>query len=149
MKYFTKAIDKYFASWILPDTWHTAHPSDMAKFYRFVIAIDHFSKPIRRPPLYLNDPHLAKYPERLRLRKAKTIVGTDRNPRTYDEKALKEKILLAVERNHPNFDKEYAEKLVDEDKYVEKAMIILDALWAVKQIGFPHRNIQEWEPPLK
>lgn len=145
--YFTKTIDKYFASWILADTWHTGHPSDMAKFYRFVIAIDHFSKCIQLPPLDLDDPCLAKYPARSRPKLAKIKVGLARNPRTYDEKALKEKILLAVERNYPDFNETYAAELVDE--YVKKAMIILDALWAVKKIGFPRIDIQKWEPPLK
>ena len=147
MEYFTKAIDKYFASWILPDTWHTNHPSDMARFYRFIIAINHFSKPIKLKPLDLNDPSLAKYPEGKRAKFAKILVGSEHNPRTYDEKALKGKIILAVERNHPNFDKRYAEQLVDE--HVKKAIIILDALWGVKKIGFPHLEIQRWKPPLK
>jgi len=147
MKYFTKSIDKYFACWILPDTWHTGHPSDMDRFYRFVIAIDHFSKPLKRPPLDLNDPYLTKYPAKLRPKFAKLCTGTDRNPRTYDEKALKQKILLAVKRNYPDFNETYAAELVDE--YVEKAMTILRALWAVKRIGFPDRYIKQWEPPLK
>lgn len=147
MKYFTKSIDKYFASWILHDTWHTSHPLDNDRFYRFVIAIDHFSKPIKRPPLEPNDPRLAKYPPEERPYYAKLIVGSDRNPRTYDEKTLKEKILLAVKRNHPKFDEKYAAELVEE--YVTKAMIILDALWAKKRIGVPHRDIQKWDLPLK
>ena len=147
MKYFTPAIDKYFASWILPDTWHTGHPLDNYRFYRFVIAIDHFSKSIKRKPLELNDPRLTKYTLEERPYHAKRIVGSDRNPRTYDEKALKEKILLAVKRNHSNFNEKYAEELID--GYVKKAMIILDALWAVKQIGFPNRYVQKGKQTLK
>lgn len=147
MTYFTPAIDKYFAAWILPDTWYTDHPSDIANFYRFVRAIDHFSKPIKNPPLDLNDPNLSKYSERLRPKMAQILVGFGRNPRTYDKKALKEKILLAVKRNHPNFDETYAAELVDE--YVEKAIVFLDALWAVKKIGFPDINIRNWEPEFK
>ena len=147
MKYFTPAIDKYFASWILPRTWATSHPSDQSRFYRFVVAIDHFSKPIKRRPLDLNDPHLAQYPAELRPAMAKMLVGKGRNPRTSDERSLKKKILLAVKRNHPDFNETYAAKLID--SHVEKAMIVLDALWAIRAIGFPHRDIQKWEPPLK
>jgi len=119
----------------------------MERFYKFVIAINYYSKAIRRPPLELNDPLLAKHPASLRPKFAKLIVATDRNPRTVDEEGFKEKILLAVKRNHPNFDEAYAAKLVD--KYAEKAMVVLDALWAVKKTGFPNRNIQKWQPSLK
>ncbi|MBN2591727.1 MAG: hypothetical protein JXA96_17810, partial [Sedimentisphaerales bacterium] len=86
MKYFTKAIDKYFASWILCDTWPTNHPLDMERFYRFIIAIHHFSRNKRNPPLELNDPRLANYPESVRPKFARTLAGTYRNPRTNDEK---------------------------------------------------------------
>jgi len=147
MTYFTPAIDKYFASWILPDTWYTSHDDDLAKFYRFVIAIDHFSKRKKNPPLDLNDPCLAEYPERSRPKMARVATGHSRNPRTYEERALKEKILLAVERNHPDFDKTSATEFIN--RYVEKAMIMLDALWLVKEIGFPNREIRRWEPPLQ
>ena len=147
MKYFTPAIDKYFASWILPRTWNTPHPCDQSRFYRFIVAIDHFSKPIKRRPLDVNDPHLAQYPAELRADMAKALVGKDRNPRTSDERLLKQRIALAVKRNHPDFDETYAAKIID--SYIKKAMVILDALWAVRQIGFPRRDIQKWDPPLK
>ena len=147
MKYFTPAIDKYFASWILPRTWDTSNQSDQSEFYRFVVAIDHFSKPIKRRPLDVNDPRLAQYPPDLRPDMAKVLVGKDRNPRTCDARSLKQKIALAVKRNHPDFNETYAATLID--TYVEKAMIILDALWAIREIGFPHRDIQKWQPPLK
>ena len=146
MKYFTPAIDKYFASWIIRDTWHSGHPEDMDRFYRFIIAINHFSKPIKHK-LGLDNPYLSKYPKILRPKMAKIIGGSEPNPRTYDEKALKQKILLAVKRNHPNLDETYAAELIEE--YVEKAMIILRALWAVKRIGFPNRNIRKGEPEFK
>jgi hypothetical protein len=146
MTYFTPAIDKYFASWILRDTWHTGHPLDMARFYCFVRAVDHFSGPIKRK-LDLDDPHLANYPEELRPKFARHLAGSDRNPRTYDEKALKEKIVLAVKRNHPEFDEIRAAELAD--KFVAKAMIILPALWYSGRGSFPNMNIQKWNPPLK
>jgi len=146
MKYFTKTIDKYFASWILPGTWHTKHWFDMARFYRFVFAIDYFSKPIESRTINYNDPAHAKCPECVQSKLAK-FSSDSRNPRTFDEQALKKNIMLAVKRNHTNFDETYAEKLID--NYVKKAIIILDALWAVKYIGFPQRDIQKWEPPLK
>ena len=147
MKYFTPSIDKYFAAWILRDTWDSGHPLDMQRFYRFVRAIDHFSKAIRRPPLDLNDPILSDYPAKLRAKFAKTIVGFDRNPRTYDEDGLKKKIVLAVRRNHENFNKTHVEEQAAE--FAERGMLILDVLWAWKQMPFPDEKIRKWEPDFK
>lgn len=40
---FSPEIDKYFAAWILPDTWNkTDHPSDCKRFHMFVKALDHY-----------------------------------------------------------------------------------------------------------
>jgi hypothetical protein len=147
MKYFTPTIDKYFAAWVLRDTWDSGHPLDMQNFYRFVRAIDHFSKAIRRSPLDLNDPILSNYPEKLWPKFAKTSVGFDRNPRTYDEDGLKKKIVLAVRRNHENLSKTYVEEQAVE--FVKRAMLILDVLWAWKQMPFPDQKIQKWEPDFK
>ena len=146
MKYFTTAIDGYFASWVLRDTWHTNHQLDTARFYRFIIAIDHFSKPIKRK-LDPSDLRLTENPAELRDHFANVLAGHDRDPRTCNKKELKEKILLAVKRNHQNFDEMDAVELIE--KYVARAMIILDALWAVKTIGFPNSDVQKWKPPLK
>lgn len=75
------------------------------------------------------------------------LAGYDRSPRTCNERELKEKILLAVKQNHQDFDETNAVELIE--KYVARAMIILDALWAVKTIGFPNRHVQKWKPNLK
>jgi len=78
---------------------------------------------------------------------AKMLVPKGRNPRTYDERSLNQQIALAVKRNHPDFDDTCAARIID--GYVEKAMIILDALWAIREIGFPRADIRKWDPPLK
>ena len=127
MQYFTKGSDKYFASWILQDTWHT--PQDIEdNFYRFIIAIHHCSKSYST-------------------RKLKATGVLERHPRTYDKNALIDNILLAIKRNHENFDHEYAKQLVLE--LAEKAIIILDALWFSRLAGFPNLEIQISNPPLK
>jgi len=147
MKYFTPAIDKYFAAWILRDTWDSEHPIDTQRFNRFIRSINHFSKDKRRPPLDHNDPILSEYPEELRPLYAKTCVGYDRNPRTYDKVGLKKNIVLAVRRNHKNFNETYVEKKAAD--FAERAMWILDVLWDWKQLPFPDEKIRKWEPDLK
>lgn len=120
MTYFTPAIDKYLAYWILQDTWYT--PQDIEdNFYRFVIAIDHFSKSYTT-----------------RMRRLKGV--SERHNRTCNKKTFIEKVLLAIKRNHENFDEQYATKLVT--KLADKAMIILDALWFSRMAGFPRSDIQ-------
>jgi hypothetical protein len=42
--YFSEMIDRYFLAWIRIDTWHTAHPSDMERFYKFVKALKRYSR---------------------------------------------------------------------------------------------------------
>ena len=143
MTYFTPAIDKYLASWILPDTWGTDQDIE-DRFYCFVMAINRYSKDILVEQLGLDDPALAQYPIGLRKKFYKI---KSRNPRTSDKDNLKYKLLLAVERNHPNFDKQVASDLIDE--LADKAMIILDALYFAKKAGFPNENIQRWNPLLK
>ena len=143
MTYFTLGIDKYLASWILPDTWHTDQDIE-DRFYCFVMAINRNSKDIIVKQLGLDDPELAQYPIVLRKKFSK---NEGRNPRTSDKNNLKEKLMLAVERNHPNFDKQYAADLINE--LADKAMIILDALYFAKKKGFPNENIRRWNPPLK
>jgi hypothetical protein len=96
MTYFTPVIDKYFAYWLIQSTWHTDQDIE-DNFWRFVIALNHFSRPLK---------------------------NKGRNPRTDNEAALREKILLAIKRNHPNFDKEYADRLVTE--LCRKAKIVLE-----------------------
>ena len=64
MTYFTPVIDKYLASWILPDTWHTDQDIE-DRFYCFVMAIDSISRNIKAGQLDLDDPILEKYPERI------------------------------------------------------------------------------------
>lgn len=143
MTYFTPAIDKYLASWILPDTWYTDQDIE-ERFYCFVMAINRYSKDILAEQLGLDDPDLAQYPIGLRKKLSKT---KSRNPRTCDKNNLIEKLMLAVERNHPNFDKQYAADLIDE--LADKAMIILEALYFAKKAGFPNEKIRRWNPPLK
>jgi hypothetical protein len=120
----------------------------MARFYRFVLAIDHFSKPIKRRGIDLDDPVLAEYPPDLRPKYAKLMTGIDRNPRTCDEKGLKEKILLAIKRNHPNFNGRLAEKLAGD--YAKKAVQFLNALWYSKHVHlFPDKRLERQRPSLK
>jgi len=78
--YFTPAIDKYFAYWILKDTWYTSQDIE-DNFYRFVLSLHYFSRSSK---------------------------NGDRNPRTYNKQNLIEKILLAVKRNHESFDEKYS-----------------------------------------
>jgi hypothetical protein len=52
--YFSKIIDRYFLSWICPDTWATYHPSDMERFYKFVKAIKRYARSNYGPKIYKN-----------------------------------------------------------------------------------------------
>lgn len=45
--YFSPQIDKYFAAWILPDTWHKSHWADESRFYKFIKALDYYQDPER------------------------------------------------------------------------------------------------------
>jgi hypothetical protein len=112
MTYFTPVIDKYLACWLLSDTWYTDQDIE-DNFWRFIIALNHYNRPLK---------------------------NKGRNPRTYDKATLKEKILLAIKRNHPNFDINNADRLVTE--LCKKAMIVLDALWFVKLGHFPNMHIE-------
>ena len=60
--------------------------------------------------------------------------------------ALREKIVLAGERNHGQLDRDRIELV---DCLVDRASFILDALWAAKESGFPHRRMDEYKPVLK
>jgi len=144
MTYFTPLIDKYFARWILADTWHTNDQSDMDRFWLFIYAIDRISRAITVETLSLDDPTLEKYPKRLRPRFAKVKAP---NPRTYKAGELKRKILLALERNYEGFDPDYAEEHIS--GLVEKAMIVLEALRAVRELRYPNESVRKWNPPLK
>jgi len=139
--YFTKVIDKYFASWILPDTWSTSHPSDLGRFYLFVYAIHKLSKPaVRRIPL--DDPDLVGLPSGLKKYRSK-IKSPHR--RTYDENAMRMKICMAIEKNH-HYSEHDAKKLAD--KYAKMAIDFLEALQAVKG-RFPYMWVQRKEWDLK
>jgi hypothetical protein len=138
MTYFTPMIDKYFAYWLIHSTWHTDKDIE-DNFWRFVIALNYYSRLLRDKTLTPDDPSLAHLPKRHRIRIANK--RTCRNPRTYDEATLRKKILLAIERNHPGFDMDYADRLVTE--LCKKAMIILDALWSVKIRHFPDRAVEQ------
>jgi len=142
MTYFTRVIDKYFANWILKETWYK--PNDMERFWLFIYAIDRLSRRVKVGTLASDDPTIAAFPEDLRRRFA--IVKAP-HPRTYKADELKQKILLAVKRNHEGFDPDYAEKHVSE--LVKKAMIVLEALRAVRELHYPNDPVREWDPPLK
>ena len=114
MRYFTRGIDKYLANWIQFDTWHTSQDIE-DRFYAFVMAISRNSRPLS------DDTALS------------------RNPRTYDKAGFIEKVLLAIERNWPDFDQEYARERVE--KLAGKAMIILDAMWYDRRAN--HRQIRQ------
>ncbi len=137
MTYFTPTIDKYLASWLLSDTWDTDWDID-DNFWRFVIALNHYSKPLKNKALTPNDPSLAHLPRPIRIHEANK--RTCRNPRTNDETNLRKKILSAIERNYPTCNKSYAKKLVTE--ICSKAMIVLDALWFGKIRCFPNHRIE-------
>jgi hypothetical protein len=137
MTYFTPVIDKYLASWLIKSTWHTDQDIE-DNFWRFVIALNHYSKPSKIKALTPDDPSLADLPKPIRIHEANRRIC--RNHRTSDVTALKEKILLAIKRNHPHFDEVYADSLVS--KLCKKAMIVLDALWFVKIRGFPNYHIE-------
>jgi hypothetical protein len=122
--YFSAAIDRYFAAWILPDTWDAAH--DMYKFYLFVYAVHFYSKRVNRNL------------DRARRR-------GDRNPRTFDESAMRTKIKRAIDRNHPRFDKARAVKIAEER--AKAAMQILECLAAVQE-WFPCIE-STWQPHLR
>lgn len=142
MKYFTPAIDKYFAAWILPDTFDT--DQDLAKFHLFVYAVHHFSKPIGSYPLPLDDPSLEQYPEHLRPKFAKR---TAPNPRTHDKKGMQKKILLAIKNNHKDCDEQWAMEFAADRS--DKAMMYLKFLEDVKHSGFPCDDVQNWKPDIK
>ena len=137
MSYFTPAIDKYFAKWIINDTWSTGHWADEERFYLFVKAVDFYTRALKpnlqvdgngdRPPISHFQPKV-------------------RNPRTCDEKSMREKILLAVQRNHPGFDEAYAETLARE--YAGKAILILDYSWYIRHSPFGSSSIRDWNPPF-
>jgi hypothetical protein len=52
--HFSKIIDRYFLSWICPDTWATYHPLDMERFYKFVKAIKRYARSNYGPKIYKN-----------------------------------------------------------------------------------------------
>ena len=143
MTYFTPAIDKRFANWILPDTWHTFHLADMTRFYAFVAAIDRFStktsyRRVRARDLGFEDGD----PDR------EIIMPPQSHPRTHDSAAMREKILTAVERNHPNFHRPEAERLAQ--KFTDMAMTILEYVWLAKhEIDLNDPAFRNWDPPLK
>ena len=43
-KYFSAEVDEHFIHWIGIDTWHTMHPCDMERFYRFVHSLRYSKK---------------------------------------------------------------------------------------------------------
>jgi hypothetical protein len=137
MPYFTKAIDKYFANWILTDTWFTHHESDDNRFYRFVLALDFFSRPIR------NAHWQDKYKDGFRSIYNKGLL---RNPRTSDSVVLKKKIILTVQRNH-NFND--AELVKYADEFANRAIIILDCLWLNRSEGLKRLEFNKYNPGLK
>lgn len=141
--YFARVIDKYFAAWILRDTWYTGHPLDMERFYLFVYALHKLSKPIKMHSYNPDDPAIQDLPQHI---KEKRSIVYERNPRTYDRDNFRKKLLRAIHNNH-GFDPVYAEQCADE--FTEKAMIFLDALEAVKKKGYPNFYITEWKPFLK
>ena len=137
MMYFTPAIDKYFANWITADTWHTGHWADEERFYLFVKAVDFYSRALKRKERAEDNGDRPP---------AAQIQPKARNPRTYQEKAMREKIFLAVQRNHPKFDKVYAQKLAEE--HASKAILILDYSWYIRQSPFGSSSFRDWNPPL-
>jgi hypothetical protein len=138
MTYFTPVIDRYLANWLIHSTWYTDQDIT-ANFWLFVIALNHYSKPSKVKGLTPDDPLLADLPKPIRIHEANRRIC--RNSRTSDEANLKKKILLAIKRNHPNFDMDYADSLVTE--FCKKAMIVLDALWFVQLGHFPNRHIEQ------
>jgi len=124
MKYFTKVIDKYLANWVCKDTCLT--PQDIEdNFYPFVIAIDRNSRRIKDKTRSPDDPDIVDLSEeqRQRILNRRTL----RNPRTYDMSNFRDKVSLAIKRNHPDWNDEYINEEVQ--KLSTKAELILDALW--------------------
>jgi hypothetical protein len=39
MAYFSDSVDKHLINWVNKDTWHTGHPYDDERFYKFVEAL--------------------------------------------------------------------------------------------------------------
>src|SRR5438046_2230767 len=39
------SVEAYFRAWIGVDTWHTAHLSDLERFYKFVWAVHRYCRP--------------------------------------------------------------------------------------------------------
>ena len=137
MVYFTPAIDRYCASWILPETWYTGGQDDQDRFYRFVLAVNLYSRPVRNR-------HVADDA----VKPARSIHnrGLLRNPRTYDQQAMKRKIILAVRRNH-TFNEGELEKYAVE--FAREAIKTLDCLWVAKTGPIGDIVTRKWEPPLK
>lgn len=67
MYYFTKMIDKYLAYWLLSDTWYTSQDIE-DNFWRFIIALNHYSKRLKDKSLTPDDTSLANLTERNRIR---------------------------------------------------------------------------------
>ena len=146
MTYFTPGIDKYLANWILKDTWHTWQDIE-TRFYLFVFAIYKLSRKVKVHEYQEDDPALSHLPERLRKSKKFRCVY-ERNPRTCNKDGFKKTVHKAIMNNHPNFDNDYAQSLVNE--LADKAMLILDALHYVeKSGGCPNYWIRENDKLLK
>ncbi len=140
MPYFTPTIDKYLTYWLLcSDTWW----KDEYNFWGFILALNYYSKPFKDKELTPDDPSLAHLSERDRIFFANR--RTLRNPRTYDETALRSKILLAIERNDLGFVKGSSYNVNEiVTKLCNKAMIVLDVLWLAKQKRiFPNAHIEK------
>ena len=43
MEYFGNKIDKYFAKWILSETWNSVNPDDQQRFHQFCAALVHYN----------------------------------------------------------------------------------------------------------
>lgn len=136
MTYFTPAIDKYFAAWILPTTWYKPD-YDEERFFRFVLALDRYSRPVKNTHMADSD-----------AKPARSIHngGLLRNPRTYDQGAMKRKILQAVKQNH-NFHKAQAERYAS--RFASEARLILDCLWVSRIHPIGDKETRKWQSPLK
>lgn len=125
-RYFTPAVDKYFAAWILKSTCFTGHPFDERRFYRFVLAVHKLSKPVA-----------------VRDEDGNLVDNRGRNPRTHDKAQFRAKIVEAVNRNG-GFDADHLEIYASE--YADRAMMLLEFLWETRH-GLP--RVDQWNPPLK
>lgn len=114
MTYFTPGIDKYLAHWLLKDTWDTDRDIE-DNFYLFIIAIHQLSH--RR--------------NKGRFDKFQMVDKTD----------FKNKLIRAIQNNHPDYDPEEANRLITE--LADKAMIVLEVLHSVKIAGdYPRIGIR-------